>query len=243
MLPNGLLESPSARLLLACALSLLAHVLLIFNLPRELTLAQPSIAPHPTRMSVEFRVPEAPRAFPEAIPEVVPKTVSPTPAIEPPANVEQPPEETPPVAPAEPTRQLQSVESLRAAWRSDATPGTATTAPFRLTDQPGLNSEARAYLASWQREVQRIGRLNFPTDDDGDRIRGSLRLLVGIEHDGALAYVRVTESSGKARLDAAARHIVELAAPFAPVPSSLRRGDAPLEIERTWRIGASLVRL
>ena len=112
---------------------------------------------------------------------------------------------------------------------------------MRLTDDPGLGAEARAYLASWQREVQRIGQLNFPTDEQGRRLRGSLRLLVGIRPDGSLAYARITASSGKARLDAAAIRIVELAAPFAPLPRALRRGDSPLEIERTWRIGASLV--
>ncbi len=234
MLQRDLLEAPPARLLTACALSLAAHVLLIFSLPVELMPAVTSIAPHQTRISVEFRVPEVPTAAPvTALPRPIPELSLP------PADASK----TTPDISAERPRTLQPVESLRTAWRSGESPDSSEHAPLRLTDRPSLSADARAYLASWQREVQRIGRLNFPTGDDGNRIRGSLRLLVGIHPDGSLAYVRVTESSRNARLDAAAQRIVELAAPFAPLPASLRRGDAPLEIERTWRIGASLVRL
>ncbi len=233
MLQRGYLESSSVRLLIACALSLAAHVLLVLNLPFEIMPTATSAPPHQTKISVEFRVPEAPPRMQES--------TLPTLAPELPVTTMAPPETT--TAISEPARALQPVESLRTAWRAGASQGSGQGAPIRLTDQPGLPSEARAYLASWQREVQRVGRLNFPTDDDGNRIRGSLRLLVGIHPDGSLAYVQVTESSRNARLDAAAQHIVELAAPFAPLPQSLRRGDAPLEIDRTWRIGASLVRL
>ncbi len=234
MLRRDLLEAHSARLLIACALSLAAHLLLIFNLPVELMPAVKSVPPHRTQISVEFRAPEAPAAAPATtLPQPIPKPSSP-PAVAP---------EPAPEVIAQRPRTLQPIESLRTAWRSGESPDSVEHAPLRLTDQPSLSADARAYLASWQREVQRIGRLNFPTDDDGNRIRGSLRLLVGIDPDGGLAYVRVMESSRNARLDAAAERIVELAAPFAPVPQSLRRGDAPLEIERTWRIGASLVKL
>ncbi|MCY4039698.1 MAG: TonB family protein [Gammaproteobacteria bacterium] len=234
MLRRDLLEAHSARLLIACALSLAAHVLLIFNLPVELMPAVKSVPPHRTQISVEFRAPEAPAAAPATtLPQPIPKPSSP-PAVAP---------EPAPEVIAQRPRTLQPIESLRTAWRSGESPDSAEHAPLRLTEQPSLSADARAYLASWQREVQRIGRLNFPTDDDGNRIRGSLRLLVGIDPDGSLAYVRVMESSRNASLDAAAERIVELAAPFAPVPQSLRSGDAPLEIERTWRIGASLVKL
>lgn len=136
-----------------------------------------------------------------------------------------------------PLRKKLLVDELRGAWRDgEANQGEA--APLRLTDEIKLDAEERAYLAAWQRKVQRIGRLNFPTDDQGNRLRGSLRLLVGIEADGSLAYAEVTESSGDRRVDAAAIDIARLAAPYAPIPPTLRRGNAVLEIERTWRIGA-----
>ena len=226
---HGLLDRYGTRLFAALALSLLAHVVIVANLPMGLSVPAAKIEFHEMRIRVDLSDPKAPLA-----PEPQEPVETPQPA-EPVVQAL----EAVPSAP-KPTKQLLPVETLRTAWRSTD----ANTQPLlRLTDQPGLSTEARAYLASWQRDVQRVGRLNFPTDDHGNRIRGSLRLLVGIGPDGSLAYAKVTESSGKARLDAAAISIVELAAPFAPVPLSLRRGDAPLEIERNWRIGSSLVQL
>ena len=136
---------------------------------------------------------------------------------------------------------LPPIEALRSGWRDADFTESSAPAPVRLTDAAGLNATQRAYLEAWQRKVQRIGRLNFPTDEKGNRLRGSLRLLAAINTDGRLAYTRITVSSGDQRLDQSAIRIVELAAPFAPVPPAMRRGASVLEIERTWRIGASLI--
>lgn len=138
---------------------------------------------------------------------------------------------------------LPPIEELRGEWRDARGGDSSRPPPVRLTDAPGLNATERAYLESWQRKVQRIGRLNFPTDEKGNRLRGSLRLLVTIDMDGTLVAARITVSSGDARLDQAAIRIVELCAPFAPVPPAMRRGASVLEVERTWRIGASLIDL
>ena len=143
----------------------------------------------------------------------------------------------------EPSSSLPPIEALRTEWRDADGTESSGPAPVRLTDAPGLDATERSYLEAWQRQVQRIGRLNFPTDEQGKRLRGSLRLLVEIDMSGALVDTRITVSSGDARLDRAAIRIVELAAPFAPVPPAMRQGASVLEIERTWRIGASLIDL
>ena len=143
----------------------------------------------------------------------------------------------------EPSSSLPPIEALRTGWRDADGTESSGPAPVRLTDAPGLDATERSYLEAWQRQVQRIGRLNFPTDEQGNRLRGSLRLLTAIDMNGALVDTRITVSSGDARLDRAAIRIVELAAPFAPVPPAMRRGASVLEIERTWRIGASLIDL
>ena len=240
MLLQGLLDQQTVRLLLACAVSLVAHALLVVNLPSGFIEVPASPSLDKFRVSVDFPTTETSTLPETETPPPIPASIQTRPDT-PPQPARQSPQAAPPID--APVKRLAPVETLRQAWRPEHGQVQEKSSPIRLTDQPGLGADARAYLASWQREVQRIGRLNFPTDSEGRRLRGSLRVLVGIHMDGQLAYARVTESSGSARLDAAAIRIVELAAPFAPLPLTLRRGDAPLEIERTWRIGASLVQL
>lgn len=83
--------------------------------------------------------------------------------------------------------------------------------------------------------MERVGKLNYPAEARRRDITGSLRLLVVIDADGALADVRLVESSGQAILDDAALRIVRLAAPFAPFPPSIRALADTVEIERVWR--------
>lgn len=248
----NLADSPQPRLRVALALSFAVHLAILFgvSVPAPLQIAEDrTIAP---RISVEYR--SLPIADGEnlGVAEAVSAAERPEPV-----NLREP-EPLQPSVDSREARDLGSeqesigssessprkllVDELRVAWR-DEEAGSGAGAPHRLTDEIKLDAQERAYLAAWQRKVQRIGRLNFPADDQGNRLRGSLRLLVGIEADGSLAYAQVTESSGDVRLDAAAVDIVRLASPYAPIPPSLRRSDAILEIERTWRIGASLVEM
>ncbi|WPL19730.1 hypothetical protein Thiowin_04874 [Thiorhodovibrio winogradskyi] len=91
------------------------------------------------------------------------------------------------------------------------------------------------YLESWRRKVERIGNLNYPEEAKEKRLFGSLVLQVAVRADGSLEGVRLLRSSGHQVLDQAAVRIVELAAPFAPFPDSIRARHDVLDITRTWQ--------
>lgn len=105
---------------------------------------------------------------------------------------------------------------------------------LRLTDAPARPDYAY-YLRAWRRQVERVGKLNYPGEARRRKLTGSLRLLVVIRADGELADARLVESSGHAVLDDAALRIVRLAAPYAPFPPRIAAQADTLEIERTWR--------
>ncbi len=89
------------------------------------------------------------------------------------------------------------------------------------------------YVEDWRQKIERIGNLNYPAAARG-RLYGSLVLTVIIKADGELKHVEVSRSSGQSLLDDAARRIVQLAAPYAKFPESIRRDTDELEITRTW---------
>ena len=57
---------------------------------------------------------------------------------------------------------------------------------------------------------------------------------MSIRADGSVESVQVNRSSGQRVLDAAAVHIVEMSAPFAPFPPDIKRDTDILHITRTW---------
>jgi len=89
------------------------------------------------------------------------------------------------------------------------------------------------YVEDWRQKIERIGNLNYPDAARG-RLYGSLTLSVIIKANGDLKHVEVTRSSGKSLLDDAARRIVQMAAPYAAFPESIRRDTDELDITRTW---------
>lgn len=89
------------------------------------------------------------------------------------------------------------------------------------------------YVEDWRQKIERIGNLNYPAAARG-RLYGSLVLTVIIKADGELKHVEVSRSSGQSLLDDAARRIVQLAAPYARFPESIRKDTDELEITRTW---------
>ncbi len=90
------------------------------------------------------------------------------------------------------------------------------------------------YVEDWRVKVERIGNLNYPEAARQKKLFGSLQLTVAIRANGTLENVEVTRSSGKPILDAAAVHIVKLAAPFAPFPPDIRKDTDVISITRTW---------
>jgi periplasmic protein TonB len=92
-----------------------------------------------------------------------------------------------------------------------------------------------AYMDAWRAKVERVGNLNYPEQAKRQGIAGSLVLDVAIRPDGSLQDVQVLRSSGQRVLDDAARRIVTLAAPYAPLPPDMRADIDILHITRTWK--------
>lgn len=89
------------------------------------------------------------------------------------------------------------------------------------------------YVEDWRQKIERVGNLNYPEAARG-RLYGSLVLTVIIKSNGELDRVDINRSSGKRLLDEAAQRIVQLAAPYAAFPESIRRDTDIIEITRTW---------
>ena len=95
--------------------------------------------------------------------------------------------------------------------------------------------EFASYMQAWVAKVERIGKMNFPNQLHERGISGDLVLTVGIQPDGSVETITVQRSSGYPVLDAAARHIVNVAAPYPPLPPEITAQTDLLYITRTWR--------
>ena len=88
-----------------------------------------------------------------------------------------------------------------------------------------------AYLNTWRRKCERIGRNNYPPG----LLEGKLTMLVSILSDGSLASVKILRSSGQPKLDKAALATVRQAAPFQPFTVEMRKSYDRLDFTRTWQ--------
>ena len=91
-----------------------------------------------------------------------------------------------------------------------------------------------SYMEAWRAKVERVGNINYPYEARKKHLSGKLLLDVAILPDGMVQQITIRRSSGKKILDEAAVRIVELAAPFAPLPESITREVDILHITRTW---------
>ena len=91
-----------------------------------------------------------------------------------------------------------------------------------------------SYMEAWRAKVERVGNINYPYEARKKNLSGKLLLDVAILPDGKVQTITIRRSSGKKLLDEAAVRIVELAAPFAPLPESITREVDILHITRTW---------
>jgi len=94
-------------------------------------------------------------------------------------------------------------------------------------------SDDAKYVEAWRQRIELIGTQHYPPEARG-RIYGDLQLTVYIRRDGSLDHIQFDRPSDKAVLNSAARRIVELAAPFDPLPPELARHTDILAITRTW---------
>jgi protein TonB len=90
------------------------------------------------------------------------------------------------------------------------------------------------YIEDWRLKIERVGELNYPQAARDQKIYGRLLVTVSIKADGSLEKIEVNRSSGNRILDEAARHIVSLAAPFAPFSADISQDTDILSITRTW---------
>ena len=93
------------------------------------------------------------------------------------------------------------------------------------------------YVEDWRLKVERVGNLNYPENARTQKLYGSLLLTVGIRADGSVESIAVDRASGQKMLDLAAQKIVEMASPYAPFPSDIKRDTDILYITRTWTFG------
>ncbi|HET6591354.1 MAG TPA: energy transducer TonB [Xanthomonadales bacterium] len=95
--------------------------------------------------------------------------------------------------------------------------------------------EFASYMSAWVSKVERVGNLNYPSELRRRKLHGDLVLTVGIRSNGTVESVQVMRSSGVAEIDRAAIDIVQLAAPYAPLPDNITERVDILHITRTWR--------
>lgn len=92
--------------------------------------------------------------------------------------------------------------------------------------------EAR-YLEQWRIKTEQTGTRHYP-EQEGQKLYGSLQLSVYIQRDGSVLRTHIDRPAADPALNIAAQRIVQLAAPFAPVPADVAADSDVLVITRTW---------
>jgi protein TonB len=112
----------------------------------------------------------------------------------------------------------------------------AEQAKIKFVDSVSANKYVAAqYMKDWEDKVERTGNLNYPEVAAKQNFSGSLTMDVGIKADGSIYSIRINQSSGNPALDEAAKKIVRMSAPFAPLPSDLLKELDVLVITRVWK--------
>lgn len=98
------------------------------------------------------------------------------------------------------------------------------------------------YVEAFRNHIEPIGNGNFPKDAYGRRHYGSLVVAIGLSAEGKLICVEIKRASGDMLVDIAAKHIAQMAAPYAALPRDLRDASGKpadrLYITRTWTFSA-----
>lgn len=103
----------------------------------------------------------------------------------------------------------------------------------RFTGPSAAEADYAQYVEAWRKKIELLGTEHYPQGAAGG-IHGDLQLTVYIKKDGGLARVEIDRPSEHAELNLAARRIVQLAAPFAPLPPAVAARTDVLAITRTW---------
>lgn len=152
-----------------------------------------------------------------------------------PTTVEQPETEKPDAAQlmqqSMDMASLQPEQNLQRQWQS------------RLPKREFISANTKeyefaSYMSNWVSKVERVGNMNYPSELRRKKLHGDLVLTVGIQKNGTVESIDVMRSSGNQEIDRAAINIVQLAAPYAPLPDNITDRVDILHITRTWRFEA-----
>jgi periplasmic protein TonB len=91
-----------------------------------------------------------------------------------------------------------------------------------------------AYMRAWVAKVERLGTVNYPEEAKRRGISGEVLLTAAVRRDGTLESIEMIQGSGHDFLDLAARRVVEMGAPYPPLPKTRDNIDV-LHITRTWQ--------
>lgn len=106
--------------------------------------------------------------------------------------------------------------------------------PRRLYLGPSAaKADYAEYVEAWRTKIELLGTQHYPQEARG-KVYGSLQLTVYIRRDGTLERVEINRPSEHAILNLAATRIVQLAAPFTPLPAPIADNTDVLAITRTW---------
>jgi protein TonB len=130
--------------------------------------------------------------------------------IEPPKKIEEPPKEKPRL----------SLESLQQQISQIGT---------EVRQQQV--SERDKYISAFSSKVKRVGQEIY---ERGTLPAGSLTTLVEINADGTIKSLKITRSSGNAKLDAAVENMVYSAAPYSALSFQLQNEAPTLKFSRNW---------
>jgi len=104
-----------------------------------------------------------------------------------------------------------------------------------LPASPDTRESALAvYLSEWRRRVEQIGTVNFPDRARDGRATENPTLEVAIGPEGQLEDIVLRRSSGDSVLDQAALTILRMAAPFEPLPQTIRAEYDVLRFAYDW---------
>lgn len=103
-------------------------------------------------------------------------------------------------------------------------------------------SDEALYLDQWRQRIEQTGTRHYP-QQEGRQLYGELQMTVYIRRDGSLLRAEITRAAADPALNLAARRIVELAAPFAPLPPEVASGADVLVIARSWDFTRDTLRM
>jgi protein TonB len=91
-----------------------------------------------------------------------------------------------------------------------------------------------SYMRAWVAKIERLGTVNYPEQAKRLGVSGNVLLTAAVRRDGSLESIELIQGSGHDFLDLAARRVVEMGAPYPPLPKTDDNIDV-LHITRTWQ--------